>query len=669
MRIHEIMKEMTLEEKLQLLTGAGGMETFAVERLGISSKKMADGPHGIRSEESGDCVSFPNLCCVGATWDVDLTYKLGQALADECIERNISMLLAPGINIKRNILCGRNFEYFSEDPLLSGELGVAYINGLQRKGVGASLKHYACNNQEEDRTEVSVDVDIRTLREIYLKGFEIAVKKANPASVMCAYNRVNSIWCSENKYLLTDILKKEWKYEGFVVSDWGAVHDMGRAVSAGLDLQMPRNHNIIGELKKALEEQKASMEDIDKAVSRILHFVIKPEPEPAPYNRIRQHEIAQEIAATGMVLLKNEKNTLPLTADKYRKIAVIGEFADSPLISGQGSAEVNVESGYVDNPLEELRKAFHGEVEIQYRDFFRKKEFSETMLWPRTGEFQEFIEDSDAVIVFIGSMISEDTEHFDRRTARFNPNYEMFIHLACDSHKKVIVVMQTGGAMLLGSWYKRVHGIVQMWLAGEGAGKAIADVLIGRVNPSGRLPETFPKIMRNGLEYPGDGLIVEYNEKLEVGYRYYDRHPEEICYPFGHGLSYSEFVYEDMQVSAEEDGLYIIVTVSNISDVDGSEIVQVYVGGGNGSVRHPLKELKAFKKLFIKAGNKETAEFMLPLEELSYFNVMQNRFVVETGEYTVYAGASSRDIRCRKEIRIKGNEAYTLKRVGQDMIG
>lgn len=667
-RIHEIMKEMTLEEKLCFLTGAGGMETYAIERLGIPSFKMADGPHGIRAEEDKNCTSFPNLCCVGSSWDVELTHKLGEALAEECVERDISMLLGPGINIKRHILCGRNFEYFSEDPVLAGELGAAYINGLQSKGVGASLKHYACNNQEEHRTEISVDVDIRTLREIYLKGFEIAVKKANPASVMCAYNRVNSIWCSENKHLLTDILKKEWQYDGVVVSDWGAVHDVAKAVSAGLDLEMPRNDNIVEKLKQALGEGKISMEDIDHAVFRLLQLVTKPVPKPVLYDRKRQHEIAREVAAAGMVLLKNSRKTLPLTAEKYQKVSVIGEFAKKPLICGQGSAEVNVQSQYVDEPLEELRKIFCDKVEIQYRDFFKKGEYSDTMLWPRTQEYQEFIKDSDAVIVFIGSMTSEDTEYFDRRTASFNPNYEMFINLACDAGKKVVVVMQTGGAMLLGAWHKRVDAIVQMWLAGEGGGKAIADVLTGRINPSGRLSETFPNVMRSDLEYPGDGVVVEYKEKLDVGYRYYDKHPEEICYPFGHGLSYSKFKYEELEVSVQEDYLCVQVTVSNISDVNGSEVVQLYVGSSSG-IRHPIKELKAFQKIMVPAGQKEIVKFTLDLKELAYYNVMQNCWVVESGDYEVYVGASSQDIRCNKQVWLKGNETYTLKRVGQDMIG
>lgn len=669
MTIHEILQEMTFEEKVLLLTGAGRMSTYGIERLGIPPKKMADGPHGVRTDMEENCTSFPNLCSVGATWDVDLTYELGETLAEECIEREISMLLAPGINIKRHILCGRNFEYFSEDPVVAGNLGAAYINGMQDKGVGTSLKHFACNNQEDNRINVNVDVDMRSLREIYLKGFEIAVKKSKPVSVMCAYNRVHSIWCSENRFLLTDVLRDDWNYEGFVISDWGAVHNIGNAIAAGLDLQMPRNAHIVEELKSALEQGKVKMEEIDQAVLRMLRFVTKEKPERTTYDRKKQHEIARKIASAGIVLLKNAQDILPITKEKYHKIAVIGEFADSPNICGQGSAEVNVWPEYIDSPLTELKKNLGDDVEIQYKEMYRKREYSDTMLWPKRGEFQSFIKDSDVVIMFIGSMVSEDTECFDRRSARFNPNYEKFIEMACDIGKKVIVVMQTGSAMVLGEWRNRVYGIVQMWLAGEGAGKAIADVLTGQVNPSGKLPETFPKGVRTDLDYPGEGNVVEYREKGDVGYRYYDKHPEEIVYPFGHGLSYSKFEYSELKTQVQGDSVLVSLQISNTGETDGSEVVQIYVGSCDSSVKRPVKELKAFRKVFVKAGETIAVEISLDMEDFAYYNVMLNRWVVEMGEYIIYAAASSQDVRGESSIHLGGNASYTLIRKGQDMIG
>lgn len=669
MTIHEILQEMTFEEKVLLLTGAGRMNTFSIDRLGIEEKEMADGPHGVRTDLEKNCTSFPNLCSVGASWDVELTHKMGEALAEDCIEHNVDMLLAPGINIKRHILCGRNFEYLSEDPVLAGELGAAYINGMQSKGVATSLKHFACNNQEDNRINANVDVDLRTLREIYLKGFEIAVKKAQPVSVMCAYNRLHSMWCSENKYLLTDVLRKDWGYEGFVVSDWGAVHDIGRAIAAGLDLQMPSNKNIVEEVKEALKQNKVTMEEIDQAALRVLSFAAKEKAKSAAYDRERQHETAREIAAAGMVLLKNEREVLPLTPEKYRRISVIGEYAKNPNICGQGSAEVNVQPEYIDSPLEELKKALGSDVEMKYMEMYKTREYSDTMLWPRTGEFREFIQDSDVVLMFIGSMISEDTECFDRRSALFNPNYDKFIEVACDMGKKVIVVMQTGGAMILGRWHRRVYGIVEMWLAGEGAGKAIADVLTGKVNPSGKLPETFPNVMRRDLDYPGEGNVVEYREKLDVGYRYYDKHPEEICYPFGHGLSYTKFEYSDLKTEVKENAVHVSLQLHNTGKADGSEVVQIYVGSCDSSVKRPVKELKTFRKVFVKAGETVEAAFDLKPEDFAYYNVMLDRWVVEKGDYLIHAAASSRDIRCTQKIWLEGNETYTMVRKGTDMIG
>ena len=669
--IIEIIKEMSLEEKARLLSGSESMSTMAIERVGIPALKMADGPHGIRGDADKNHTSFPNLCCLGASWDVDMAYKMGEALGNECVEHDISMLLAPGINIKRHILCGRNFEYLSEDPVLAGELGAAYINGLQSKGVGASLKHFACNNQEKDRTMVSADIDERTLREIYLKGFEIAVKKAKPASVMCAYNKVNSIWCSENRHLLTDVLKEDWGYEGFVISDWGAVHDIGKSIATGLDLQMPENTKIVEKLKEALKQNKLTMEAIDAAVERVLGFVMrgKSKKETQHYDRKRQHEIAQEIAASGIVLLKNEENVLPINAGKYKEIAVIGEYAQNPLICGQGSAEVNVSPNDIDSPLDELRKTLGDTVNIRYRETYRKGAYSSTMLWPTLGEYTEFIKNSDMVILFIGSMVSEDTEYFDRTGAEYNPNYGMFIEHACAMGKKVVVVMQSGGAMLLGNWKNQADAILQMWLGGEGAGKAIADVLIGRVNPSGRLSETFPNRLRSDLAYPGNGWYVEYSEKENVGYRYYDRHPEEICYPFGYGLSYSAFHYHDPEVHVRENGIAVEFQLTNTSDTDGHEVVQVYIGKTTSTVRRAEKELKAFQKVFIKAGETVKVQFLLQEEDFSYYNVMMNGWITESGEYRIFIAASARDIRLEERVVLEGNQPYTMLPNGRDMIG
>lgn len=665
--IDNIMKKMTLEEKISLLTGSESMSTVGIERLNIEPKNFADGPHGVRTETGvGNCTFFPNICALSASWDKASAELYGNALADDCIEHNIDLILAPGVNIKKNMLCGRNFEYFSEDPVLAGELGAEYINGVQKNGVGACLKHFAANNQEKHRASKSVEVDERTLREIYLKAFEIAVKKSNPASVMCAYNKVNAIWCSENKMLLNDILRDEWDYDGFVVSDWGAVHNINRALCAGLDLQMPKNDNIQAQIKEGMENGEISVDVIDKAVKRLLKFILSPKAEKKPYDRARQHKIAQDIAAAGIVMLKNENGVLPIK-ESDKKIAVIGEFAKDALIGGQGSAEVYPDAEWIDSPLEELKAALP-QTEIKYMEVFKKREFSDVMLWPKLGEYNRFIADADKVIIFAGSMESEDTEMFDRRTAMLNPNYELFINAACDCGKDVIVVLQSGGVILKGDW-AGADAVLEMWLGGEGAGKAIADVLTGRVNPSGRLPETFPVKQRTDFEYPGDDQKVEYNEKLDVGYRYYDKHPDEINFPFGHGLSYTTFEYDNLSAECSDGKVKIKLDVKNTGVYDGAEVVQVYISDVVSNVKRPIKELKAFERVFIKRGETKTVEFEIPVSELGYYNIMLRKWVTEPGRYDVMIGSSSRDIRMEKSVYCDISLEYTMDQTGHDMIG
>jgi beta-glucosidase len=670
MNLDAIVKELTLEEKAALLTGATSMTTGEVEKLKLKAKRFADGPHGVRTTPEDKCTAFPNLCCVGATWDRALVYQMGQALGDECIEHGIDMLLAPGINIKRTPLCGRNFEYFSEDPLISGEMGAAFINGLQSRGVGASLKHYALNNQEIGRNTVSVEIDLRVMREIYLKGFEIAIKKSNPQSVMCSYNKVFSVWASENKYLLTDILKKEWGYEGFVVSDWGAVQDICRCLCAGLDLQMPRNENLLEQVTNGLQEGRISMEVIDGAVKAMLRFLYIDKAQPAkPFNRAEQHKLARKIAADGIVLLENRNNALPLTSKKYKKIAVMGEYAVAPLISGQGAAEVYPGEENIDNPLEELKKALGDDVEITYLEAFKRGELPSKMIWPQRRIWEAFVKDADAVVIFAGSMESEDTEQFDRLTTNMNPNIEYVIDRVCKFNPNVIVVLQSGSALIPGPWRKKANALVQMWLGGESAGGAIADVLTGKVNPSGRLTETFALTQRTDLEYPGDGNKVRYSEGFDIGYRYYDKHPEQIAYPFGFGRSYTNFAYSDFSVTRNGNQLELSATVSNTGEVDGCEVIQIYVAKEESLVTRAVKDLKAFEKVFVKAGQSALVTINLDIQELAYYNIMLNQWIVEPGEYEIMFAVSARDLLHSSYIQIDDPVPYSMKVTGTTMIG
>ncbi len=664
-RIEKLLSELTFEEKATLLTGAANLQLNGIERLGIDGIDCADGPHGTRLAPEKNCTHFPNLCTLGSTWSVNTARRMGEALADECKENGIALLLGPGVNIKRHILCGRNFEYLSEDPVLAGELAVGYINGLQENGIACSLKHFAMNNQEEYRERASVETDERTMREIYLKPFEIAVKKSKPETLMCSYNKIGGVWASENRHLLTEILKEEWGYEGVIVSDWGAVHDPARALAAGLDLQMPRNRNLAARLKEALDAGKITMEMIDNAARRVLALILKGTPEKGNYDRDRQHEIAKEIAADGTVLLKNDAKLLPLTAEKYKKIAVVGEYAVSPLIGGQGSAEVLQSAEYTDSPLNELKKRLP-DVEFTYLEMYKKGAFSTEMLWPKSAAFAEQVADADLVLFFMGAMESEDTEKFDRRTAYLNQNFELFLQVAERNGKKTAVVLQNGGALIFSDPLKKADAIVEMWLGGEAAGGAIADVLCGIVNPSGKLSETFPTCMRRDLEYPGNGMYIEYKERLDVGYRYYDKHPEEILYPFGHGLSYTDFAYDSLTINED---LTVSFTLTNTGDRDGAEVVQLYIGDPLSTVPRPLKELKKFEKVFLKAGETRTVSFKLSADDLAYYNVILHDWVAENGRYDVYIGSSSRDIRLKGAFLYNGEMPYTMTQLGESMIG
>jgi len=549
-------------------------------------------------------------------------------------------------------------------------MAAAYINGLQSKGVGASLKHYAMNNQERYRLETSVEVDLRVMREIYLKGFEIAVKKASPQSVMCSYNKVHSIWCSENRYLLTDVLKTEWNYDGFVVSDWGAVRDICKALCAGLDLQMPNNSSTQKKITDGLDNGTITMEIIDAAVKTMLRFALKNKPKAdRTYRRDRQHLLARQVAADGIVLLKNHNDVLPLNSEKYKRVGVIGEYAKNPLLFGQGSAEVYASQEYIDSPLDEIKNALGENVEVVYQEIYKRREFPDKMIWTQLEQWEAFAKECDVMVMFIGSMESEDTEQFDRRTLEFNPNFEYVINAISRVNKNVIVVIQSGSAMILGDWRNKVAGIVHMWFGGEGAGGAIADILTGHVNPSGKLTETFPKVMRTDLEYPGDGFKVRYNEGFDVGYRYYDKHTDEICYPFGFGLSYSEFTYSDVTVVQNNGNIDVALTVSNTGKYDGKDVIQIYVSKSESCVTRPIKELKAFQKVFVRKGEGITTTISIPVQELAYYNVLLNQWVVEPGVYEIMIGSSSQNIHYSAQIQIENDVPYTLNSFAVGMVG
>ena len=668
MTVGELLEQMTLDEKIVLLTGAQSMRTGSCERLGVPAKRLADGPHGVRDYEPGsNCTTLPSMCALGATWNPEVARKAGQTAARDCIHRDVQMILGPGLNVKRNALNGRNFEYVSEDPILTGEIAGAWVQGCESLGVGTSMKHFAVNSQETNRTETSVEIDERTLREIYLRGFEIAQRIGHPASIMCAYNKIGSLWCSENPHLITEILRDDWHYDGIMISDWGAVHDEARALAAGLDLRMPDNPNMVQVIRQGIEDGVCTEADVDRAARRVLEFLTRPIPKEEGYDRQAQHRAAQEAAVEAVTLLRNRDGLLPLRSGKVKKICVTGEYAVKPYINGQGSAEVFTDPEWIDSPLECLRKNLPG-VQVDYCDYLTAKH-PDSMLWHTFRKQMPGIEDYDAVIVFTGVQPSQDSENLDRHDNHLMGYIENVLHNVVFHNPKGILVLMSGSSTFCSPEADKFPAIVQAWPGGEGIGQAVADVLSGKTNPSGKLSETFPTRMRTDLDLNGNGLTQDYGERWKVGYRYYDLHPEEIWFPFGHGLSYTSFSYDNPILKETENGYLLSFDLTNTGDMDGAEAVQLYVADPVTTASKPLKELRQFKKVFLKAGETQRIEFVLKEEDFAYYNVMLHKWVVESGRYDLMVCASSRDIRLTVPLLYDKAQPYTIRKLQEDMIG
>lgn len=663
MNYKETLAKMTLEEKIKLLTYNELLDTKGFEEYGIPAIEMADGPIGIHSlhgkdkEIEGGPLMFPSPAVVAASWSKELAWREGEALAAECNAQGVDVDLAPGVNIKRSPLCGRNFEYYSEDPVLSGEMGAATINGIQSKGVAACIKHFAANNQETDRGVISSEVDERTLREIYLKPFEIAVKKSNPMSIMAAYNRLNGIYCSQNKWLLNDVLRKEWGFEGAVISDWGAVHDEAACFAAGLDMKMPRDPDLFEKLKKGIEDGVLTEERIDAAAENMLKLADKVSGrEKGEYNRAAQHELACEIARESIILMKNEDNILPIDKNKVKKLAVIGRLAEKPTVMGGGSSgQYNTSKEVVEAPLDYIKKLAGDDIEISYEPIYAADS-------PWTGGYynstaKKVSEGADMVIIFIGDYHSGvETECFDRYDINYDPSLDWMINGACRSCENIVLVTQNSCVRVPKTLPHNIKAILHMGLCGEGGGSAVADILFGKVNPSGKTAETFMNKLTDRYDFPGDGKKVVYDERWEVGYRYYDKHPDEVWYPFGHGLSYTSFEYSDIQVVKAEDGgdtaAEISFKLKNTGAVAGKEVVQLYVGMPDSFISRPVKELKAFDKIALEPGEEKTVRFTLDRHSLEYYNICNKGWTLEEGTYNIMIGASSADIRLTASINL-----------------
>lgn len=682
MNVKELVSKMTLEEKAGLCSGSDFWHTKGVERLGIPSVMVCDGPHGLRKQDyeadhlgvnvSIKAVCFPAACALACSFDRELIYKMGQALGNACQAEDISVILGPGANIKRSPVCGRNFEYFSEDPYLSSQMAANHIKGVQSQNVGSSLKHFAVNNQENRRMSIDVSVDERTLREIYLASFETAVKEAKPWTVMCSYNRLNGTYTCEHPWLLTDVLRNEWGFDGFVVSDWGAVDERVDCLKAGLELEMPASGGYTDNLiVKAVNDGSLDEKVLDKAVERILEVVyrhIENRNENAVWDKEKDAQLACDIEKECIVLLKNEDNILPLS--KSEKIAFIGEFAENPRFQGGGSSHINVSATV------SALDAVKGIYDVTYSKGYNSSDDSidEAMI----TEAVIAAKNADKAVIFAGLPDSYESEGFDREHMKMPENQNRLIAEVCKVQPDTVVVLHNGSPVEM-PWINDVKGILEVYLGGQSVGGAEVDILFGNANPCGKLGETFPKKLSDNpsyLTFPGEGDNTTYTEGIFVGYRYYDKKEMEVLFPFGYGLSYTQFEYSGLTLSNDKicdtDRLTVTVNVKNIGKVAGKEIVQLYVSDKESRVIRPVRELRGFEKIHLEPNEEKTVTFILDKRAFAYYNTDISDWHVESGEFEIQIGKSSRDIVMSEtvfvESTVKLPRYYTLNTTFGDLL-
>lgn len=664
-KARNLVQQMTLEEKAALCSGQDMWATKPIERLGIPSIWLSDGPTGLRKAASGQegglgsslpATCFPTASALGASWDIQLAFEVGQAIGRECQVQGVQVLLAPGVNMKRSPLGGRNFEYFAEDPALAGEMAAAYIRGVQSEGVGACLKHFAVNNQEFERMFISAEVDERTLREIYLPAFETALEKGRPWTVMCAYNKVNGIYASEHPYLLHHILKEEWGYGGFVVSDWGAVNDRVEGIRAGLHLEMPSSGGYNDQkIVAAVRSGELSESRLDEVVGDLLAVILLADAsrkDGLSVDSARHHQLARKAAAECMVLLKNEEDILPLSEEG--SVAVIGHFAKEPRFQGAGSSQVVPTQ--VDNAWDALQHYYNN---LTYAPGYQDPDRPDSQL---IEEACRVARESEVAVVFVGLPSKYESESFDRRHISLPPAHNALVEAVARVQPNTVVVLTNGSAVSL-PWHRNVKAILEGWLAGQGGGGAVADVLSGKVNPSGKLSETFPQRLEHDpafLNWPGANGKVHYGEGIFIGYRYYDTKAIEPLFPFGHGLSYTNFEYSGMKLSesalGEELHITVRVSVHNTGKRAGQEIVQLYVRQEACQLQRPEKELRAFAKVSLEPGGQKEIIFHLNQRDFAYYHPAAGAWVAESGIYYIMVGASSRDIRLEQAFELQSGE-------------
>ncbi|MCE5257444.1 MAG: glycoside hydrolase family 3 C-terminal domain-containing protein [Chloroflexi bacterium] len=645
----ELLAQLTLEEKLDLTIGADAWHTHGVPRLGIAPIMMTDGPHGVRKatestmgegERSVPATCFPTASALGCSWDPALLEEIGAAIGEECQAQDVQIILGPGVNMKRTPLCGRNFEYYSEDPLLAGELGAGLVRGVQSRGVGTSLKHYACNNQEWERMSISAEVDERPLREIYLRAFQRVVQGAKPWTVMCSYNRLSGTPAAEHRWLLSEVLKGEWGYEGAVISDWGAVDDKAASLSAGLDLEMPgpgRDHTA--RLAALVNAGVLSQAAVDAAALRVLQLILRGQAGKRPaaaFDADAHHALARRAAAECMVLLKNKDDILPLERAGLSKLALIGRFGEHPRYQGAGSSRVNPTR--LDIPREEIARALGSSVELVYAEGY---DADGATTEAKLAEAVNAARGADVAVILAGLPESYEAEGYDRDSMAMPEGHNRLIEAVCQAQPHTAVVLMNGSAVEL-PWFDAAPAVLEAGLGGQAVGGAIADVLFGVRAPGGRLAETWPLALRDTpayINYPGEAGRVRYGEGLYIGYRYYDKKGADVRRMFGSGLAYTSFSYGALRLSAETLGaggaLTATIGVTNTGSRPSSEVVQLYVERPDSAYDRPPRELKAFTKLTLRPGETHSAQLRLAADDLLVWDTARSAWYLEPGTCVV----------------------------------
>ncbi len=662
MDIDRLIKAMTNEEKTAIVAGTDFMYTNPIPRLAIPSVCMADGPHGLRKQtetqdngisQSEPATAFPTAVTTASSWNPENARKMGEAIGKECHHYGVSILLGPGVNIKRNPLCGRNFEYFSEDPLLASDMGAAEVNGVQSQGIGVSVKHFALNNSENYRFMGNSIVDMRAIREIYLRAFERIVKKAKPISLMCAYNQVNGTYCSENKWLLKDVLRDEWGFDGAVMTDWGAMHDRVASIKAGLDLEMPGDTAICRKwIIDGLRDGTLSDAELDTAVRNVLTLVdrVKKNGECEKANFEANHILAGEIAEDCAVLMKNDC-TLPLS--KTDKLLVVGDLFEKMRYQGAGSSMINPTRVTTPKNAFDERKI----------DYIFCRGYAKNKIEPNADMINEAVAksaDFDKILIFAGLTDYVESEGGDRENMRLPENQLALIKKMCETGKRIIIVL-FGGSVIELPFADKVDSILNMFLPGQNGGTACANLLFGDRTPSGKLAETWVEAYADvplGDEF-GKGINEVYKESIYVGYRYYQTVSKKVRYPFGYGLSYTEFAYKNMSVKDNGDTVTVTAEIENIGEYDGAEIVELYVKAPKTDIFKPERELRGFAKVYLDKNECKTAEITFEKAELAYFDIKENRFILEGGEYELQLCSDAQTVRLSEKLIISGEKAVS----------